>query len=107
LLNTDNEPRQNHSRHIAKAKGGTRTRTHGLFPSEIVLHSPFNPHALLLLFKMKSTLVEIRDLLEFQIKQAKRHDLCQITITVPRAVSLLHSIRQLLKENKTRTEGSK
>jgi len=49
-----NEPRQNHSRHFARTKGGTRTRTHGLFPSEIVIHSPFNHHTLLLFFKMKT-----------------------------------------------------
>lgn len=31
------------------------------------------------------------------VKQAERHDLCQITITVPRAVALLHAIREALK----------
>jgi hypothetical protein len=46
---------------------------------------------------MKLLLIELRDLLEFQVKQAKRHDLCQITITVPRAVTLLHAIREALK----------
>lgn len=46
---------------------------------------------------MKTLLIELRDLLAFQIKQAKAHDLCQITITVPRAKTLLNAIREAIK----------
>jgi hypothetical protein len=46
---------------------------------------------------MKFLLIELRDLLAFQIKQAKQHDLCQITITVPRAQTLLNAIREAMK----------
>lgn len=45
----------------------------------------------------KSLLTEIRDLLEFETRQAKRHNLDEIRITVPRAVTLSHSIREALR----------
>lgn len=49
---------------------------------------------------MKTLLIELRDLLAFQVKQAKEHDLCQITITVPRAVSLIHLINEQIRNLK-------
>lgn len=50
---------------------------------------------------MKSILVELRDLLEFQVKQAKRNGLDEILITVPRAVLLTHQISEALKQKKS------
>lgn len=48
----------------------------------------------------KSLLIEIRDLLEFETRQAKRHNLDEIRITVPRAVALSHAISEALKQYK-------
>lgn len=42
---------------------------------------------------MNPLLTEIHDLFAFQLKQAQRHDLDEIRITVPRAKSLCNSIR--------------
>lgn len=53
---------------------------------------------------MKSILLEIKDLLEFETRQAKRHDLDEIRITVPRALTLSHAIREVLKQYKTNTK---
>lgn len=50
--------------------------------------------------RMKTLLIELRDLLAFQVKQAKQHDLCQITITVPRAVSLIHHLNEQIRNMK-------
>ena len=46
---------------------------------------------------MKSLLSEIRDLLEFETRQAKRHNLDEIRLTVPRAATLSHAIRDALR----------
>lgn len=42
---------------------------------------------------MNPILTEIHDLFAFQIKQAQRHDLDEIRITVPRAKSFCNAIR--------------
>ena len=47
----------------------------------------------------KLLLIEIRDLLEFETRQAKRHNLSEIRITVPRAATLSHAIREAIKAN--------
>ena len=47
----------------------------------------------------KILLIELRDLLEFETRQAKRHNLSEIRITVPRAVTLSHAIREAIKAN--------
>lgn len=47
----------------------------------------------------KLLLIELRDLLEFETRQAKRHGLAEIRITVPRAATLSHAIREAIKAN--------
>jgi hypothetical protein len=42
---------------------------------------------------MNTLLNEIHDLLAFQVKGAKRHDLDEIRITVPRAKAICNAIR--------------
>lgn len=56
---------------------------------------------------MKSLLIELRDLLEFETRQAKRHNLSEIRITVPRAVTLSHAIREAIKANNSQGRASK
>ena len=45
---------------------------------------------------MNALLREIRDLLAFLVKQAKRHDLDEIRITITRATTLIHAINKLI-----------
>lgn len=45
-----------------------------------------------------SILTEIHDLLAFELKNAKRHGLDEIRITVPRAKSLCNTIRVVKHE---------
>ena len=46
---------------------------------------------------MNPLLTEIHDLFAFQIKQAQRHDLEEIRITVPRAKLICREIREAKK----------
>lgn len=49
---------------------------------------------------MKIVLTEIHDLLAFQLKQATRHDLEEIRISVPRARLICREIREAKKTAK-------
>jgi hypothetical protein len=52
-----------------------------------------------LFFKMNKHLANIiADLLRFQIKQAERHGLDSITITLPRAKQIARELRESIKE---------
>ena len=46
---------------------------------------------------MNTVLTEIHDLLAFQLKMAKRHELEEIRITVPRARLICREIREAKK----------
>ena len=46
----------------------------------------------------KLLLIEMRDLLEFLVKQAKRHDLDEVKIARPRAIELAHKCREALRK---------
>ena len=52
---------------------------------------------------MIELLKQINDLFEFQIKTAKRHDLDEIRITVPRAKMISRDIKETIKETKKQT----
>lgn len=47
----------------------------------------------------KCLLIEIRDLMEFLVKQARKHDLDEVKIARPRAVELARKCREALKAN--------
>ena len=46
---------------------------------------------------MKEILIELRDLLAFEKKHAKRHGLDRVSLTVPRATLILNQINKALK----------
>jgi hypothetical protein len=48
----------------------------------------------------KYLLIEMRDLLEFLVKQARKHDLDEVKIARTRAVELARKCREALKEVK-------
>lgn len=52
---------------------------------------------------MKTILQDIKDLLSFEIKHSKRHGLERVSITVPRAILIIHEINDRLKEHKNQT----
>ena len=47
---------------------------------------------------MKELLIELRDLLAFERKHAKRHGLDRVSLTVPRANLILNQINEALKK---------
>lgn len=49
---------------------------------------------------MIDLLKQINDLFEFQLKTAKRHDLDEIRVSVPRARMLSREIKETIKEEK-------
>lgn len=48
----------------------------------------------------KYLLIEMRDLLEFLVKQARKHDLDEVKIARPRAVELARKCREALREGR-------
>jgi hypothetical protein len=52
---------------------------------------------------MIDLLEQINDLFEFQLKTAKRHDLDEIRITVPRAKMISRDIKETIREAKRKT----
>jgi len=51
-------------------------------------------------------LVELRDLLAFQRDRAVKHELSEVTITLPRATALINQINAVLKPKQNKPEPS-